>query len=163
MSFKNHFLILIMLNTTLRQCFKGCKIFQRAYRLVHLRTLTITLKKTNGIFFPTEFFQSLSPVVFYDKAEGQCIQCQIAAEIISMSFINVSRVGFRQQCVFGTFPQQFSFFILNFSLANFRTSRHTSFFKLYSLSLNTDMDCIPCISVYIRSILLILATNMQKK
>ena len=33
-------------------------------------------------------------------------------------------------------------------------------FLLYSLSLNTDMDCIPFISVYITSILLILATNM---
>ena len=101
MSFKNHFLILILLNTILRQCFKDRNIVQRAYRLIRLRTLTFTLKKSNGIFFPTEFFLSLSPVVLYDKAKGQCIQCQIAAETISMSFLNVTVFSFKQQCVFG--------------------------------------------------------------
>ena len=35
--------------------------------------------------------------------------------------------------------------------------------KLYSLSLSTGMDFIPCISVYVRSKLLILATNMEMK
>ena len=33
-SFRNNFLILILLNIILRQCFKGCTIFQRAWRLV---------------------------------------------------------------------------------------------------------------------------------
>ena len=96
MSFKDHFLILILLNTILRQCFKDCNVFQRAYRLVCLRTLTFTPKKSNGIFFPTEFFLSLSPVVLYDKAERQCIQCQIAAETIGMSILNATVVSFKQ-------------------------------------------------------------------
>ena len=128
------------------------------------------LKKSNGIFFRTEFFFCLRfghfPLLFvYDKADWQCIhpagiyllkvnnrnrtrceicsklaiktperhqasvfivifehishlvlvflltlnmqlpagQCQIAAEIFSMSFLNVTVVSFRQQCVFWTF------------------------------------------------------------
>ena len=144
MKFKNHFLILILLNTTLRQCFKYCNIFQRACRQVRLRTLTFTPKKNNGVFFnilflPTEIFfllkiLSLSPIVccllpspVYGKAEWQCIQCLIAAEIIGMSFSNVTVDSFRQQCVFWNFVKQISLFILNFSLANFGTSRHTPF------------------------------------
>ena len=163
MSFWNQFLILILLNTTLSQCFKGCNIFQRAYRLICLRTLKFTLKKSNifrdRIFFCSRFCHF--PLLFvYGKAEWQCIQFQIAAEIIDMSFLNVTVASFRQQCVFWTFVWQFSFFILKFSLANFRTLTHTSFFKHYSVSLNTDIDCISFISVYIRSILLTLATNI---
>ena len=38
---RNHFLILILLNTSLRQCLKGCNIFQIACRLVRFRTLTL--------------------------------------------------------------------------------------------------------------------------
>ena len=60
-SFRNHFLILTLLNTNIRRCFKDCNIFQRACRLVRLRTLTFTRKKSNEIslkilFFPTGFF-----------------------------------------------------------------------------------------------------------
>ena len=54
-------------------------------------------------FSRQNFFLSLSPVVLYDKAEGQCIQCQIAAETIDISFLNVTVVSFKQQSVFGTF------------------------------------------------------------
>ena len=46
---------------------------------------------------------------------------------------------------------------------NFGTSRHSYFFKLYSLSLNTGMDYIPFVSVYIEKILLVLAANMYRK
>ena len=110
-SFRNHFLILILLNTTLRQCFKSCSTFQRACRLVRWRTLTFTPKKSNEIFFKilfflTEFFffyltSCHFPLFFvYGK---QCIQWQMAAEIIDMSFSNVIVVSFRQQCVFWTF------------------------------------------------------------
>ena len=67
MSFRNHFLMLVLLKSTLRQCFKGCNKFQRACRLVFLRTLAFTPKKNNVIFFPTEIFLlkilSLTPVV----------------------------------------------------------------------------------------------------
>ena len=50
MRFRNHFLILMLLNTTFRQCFKGCNIFQRACRLVRLQTLTFTSKKSSESF-----------------------------------------------------------------------------------------------------------------
>ena len=102
------------LNITLRQCFKGCNIFQRVWKLVRLRTLTFTPKESNKIFFKILFFFFFFfffcitffhfPLLFvYGKAEWQCIQCQIAAEIIDMSFSNVFVVSFRQQCVFWTF------------------------------------------------------------
>ena len=50
MNFRNHFLILILLNTTLCQCLKDCNISQRACRLFRLRTLIFTPKKSNEIF-----------------------------------------------------------------------------------------------------------------
>ena len=42
-----------------------------------------------------------------------------------------------------------SFFILNFSVKKFGTLRHASFFKIYSFSLNTGMDCIPFTLLYL--------------
>ena len=113
MKFRNPFLLLILLNTALCQCFKCCNIFQRACRLVRLRTLTFTPKKSNSFYPDRTFFLlkilSLSPVVccslsspVYGKAEWQWIPCQIAVEIIGMSFLNVTVVSFRQQCVFWT-------------------------------------------------------------
>ena len=112
-----HFLILILLHTTPRQCFKGCNIFQRACRLVCLRTLTFAAKKSTKIFFkilflPTELFFCLRfchfpLLVVYGKSEWQCIQCQIAAEIIGMSFSNVTVVSFRQQCRFELLSRKF--------------------------------------------------------
>ena len=55
MTFRNHFLILILLNTTLRKCFKGCNIFQKACSLVRLRTLTFQPKKSDEVFFKIIF------------------------------------------------------------------------------------------------------------
>ena len=55
MSLRNHLLIAILLNTTLCQCFKDCNIFQRACRLVRLRTLKFTPKKSNEIFLKVLF------------------------------------------------------------------------------------------------------------
>ena len=55
LSFRNHFLISILLNTALRQCLKDCNIFQRACRLVCLRTLTFTPKRSNEIFLKILF------------------------------------------------------------------------------------------------------------
>ena len=104
MSFRNHFLILILLHSTLRQCHKNCNIFQRGCRLVCLRTLIFTPKKCNELFLkilflPTEFFLikvlSLSPLFVYGKAERQRIQCEIAAEIIGISFPNITVASFR--------------------------------------------------------------------
>ena len=154
MRFGNHFLILIFLNTTLRQYFKDCNIFQRACSLACLRTLPFTTpKKSNAILFlPIESFSCLrfchfprlSKILYseeqakrlvpnvtiffklppnsghlsktdkffktrgcplfrdllYGKAEWQCIKCQIAAEIIGISFSSVIVVSFRQQCDF---------------------------------------------------------------
>ena len=59
MRFTNHFLILMVLNTTtLGQCFKGSDIFQRACRLVCSRTLRFTPKKSNEIFLNIIFLQA---------------------------------------------------------------------------------------------------------
>ena len=63
LSFRNHFLIIILLNTTLRQCLKNCNIFQRACRLVRLRTLKFTPKKSNEIFHKILF---LPTGIFFD-------------------------------------------------------------------------------------------------
>ena len=71
-SLTDHFLILTLLNTTLRQCLKDCNIFHTPCRLVRLRMLIFAPKKSNEIFLKfffsrQEFFLirilSLFPVV----------------------------------------------------------------------------------------------------
>ena len=42
-------------------------------------------------------------LLVYGKAEWQRIQCQIAAEIMDMSFANTTIVSFRQQKIFWIF------------------------------------------------------------
>ena len=111
-SLTDHFLILTLLNTTLRQCLKDCNIFHRPCRLVRLRTLIFTPKKSNEIFLnffsPDRNFFWLgfchfSLLFVYGKAEWQCIPCEIAAEIIGRSFSNITVVSFRQEKIFWTF------------------------------------------------------------
>ena len=67
MRFRNHFLMLILLNNILRQSFKDCSMFERDCRLVHLITLKFTGKKSNGIFLKIYFpsTELLSCVRFY--------------------------------------------------------------------------------------------------
>ena len=65
-----------------------------------------------------------------------------------MSFSIVIVIFFRKKRVFWTLVQQISFFILSFFLANFGTGRRTPFFKLYSLSLNTEINFISFIGVF---------------
>ena len=174
MRFRNHFLILILFNTTLCQCFKGCDIFQRACRVCS-RVLTFTPKKGNEIllkrvFLPTDIFSSirfchfsmvfkmlymvkLSDNTFTVKQQQKSLECHLQMSLLSVQ----TAVSFE------LLVQQISFFNFNFSVVNSGTSRHTSFSKLYYLSLNTGIDCIPCISFYMGSILLILISNMQRK
>ena len=60
MTFGIHFLIIILFNTTLRQYFKDRNVFQRASRLICVRTLPFMPKKSNEIIFlPIESFSCL--------------------------------------------------------------------------------------------------------
>ena len=171
MSFRNHFLILILLNATLHQFFKGCNIFQGAWRLVHLRTLTFTPKESNEtfqkfVFLPTEIifclrfchFPLLFKMFYMVKLSDNAFSFKQSQKSLAYHFQRSLLLAWTAVCP------------LNFRLANFALFFELLFskfwyfethFKLYSLSLNIDMDCIPFISVYIKGILLILATNYE--
>ena len=182
MRFRNYFLILILLNTTFNQCFKDCNIFQTTYSLVCSSTLRFMSKKSSEIFFniiflPAEFFSCLR---FYHFTPLFRIMCMVKLSDNAISVKQPQKLlacRFKCHCCqlqpavcllnfrLANFVLYFVLFVLslNFSLVNFGTSRHTSFYKLRSLSFNTGIDCILSISVYIRNILLILATNIYRK
>ena len=59
-TFGIHFLIIILFNTTLRQYFKDCNVFQRVSRQICERTLPFMPKRSNEIIYlPKESFSCL--------------------------------------------------------------------------------------------------------